>query len=55
MSPLVGVYDMRSIFHVYADVSLGVGSLVGWELSQSLEARLMVSALRTVGATCNLI
>ena len=38
----------------FADVSPGVGSLVGGEFSQSLGARLLVSALRAVGATCNL-
>ena len=37
----------------FADVSPGVGSLVGGELSQSLGARLLVSALRAVGATFN--
>ena len=39
---------------VYADTSLGVGSLVSGELFQSLGASLLVSALCTVGATCNL-
>ena len=38
----------------FADVSPGAGSLVGGEFSKSLEARLLVSALRAVGATCNL-
>ena len=38
----------------FADVSPGVGSLVGGEFSQSLGARLLVSALRMVGATCNI-
>ena len=38
----------------FADVSPGVGSLVGGEFSKSLAARLLVSALRAVGATCNL-
>ena len=38
----------------FADVSPGVGSLVGGEFSQSLGARLLVSALRVVGATCNI-
>ena len=35
----------------YTDASAGVGSLVGGEFSQSLEARLLVSVLRWVGAT----
>ena len=35
----------------YTDARPGVGSLVGWEFSQSLEARLLVSVLRWVGAT----
>ena len=35
----------------YTDASPGVGSLVGGEFSQSLEARLLVSVLRWVGAT----
>ena len=52
VSLLVGVYDQ--VFTVRsADVSPGVGSLVGGEFSQSLGARLLVSALRAVGATCN--
>ena len=38
----------------FADASRGVRSLVGGELSQSLGARLLMSALRTVGAPCNL-
>ena len=38
----------------FADISPGVGSLVGGEFSQSLGARLLVSALRVVGATCNI-
>ena len=33
------------------DASPGVGSLVGGEFSQSLEARLLVSVLRWLGAT----
>ena len=33
----------------FADVSPGVGSLVGGEFSQSLGARLLVSVLRAVG------
>ena len=35
----------------YTDASPGDGSLVVGELSQSLEARLLVSVLRCVGAT----
>ena len=38
----------------FTDISPGVGSLVGGEFSQSLGARLLVSALRVVGATCNI-
>ena len=37
----------------FADVSPGVGSLIGGEFSQSLGAHLLVSALRVVGATGN--
>ena len=39
----------------FADASPGVGSLVGGEFSQSLGTRLLVSALRAVGAPCNLV
>ena len=35
----------------YTDASPGVWSLVGGEFSQSLEAQLLVSVLRWVGAT----
>ena len=45
----------REVFTVrFADASSGVGSLVGGEFSQSLGTRLLVSALRAVGAPCNL-
>ena len=56
MSPLIDVYTMRSGFSpcVYADASPGVESLVGRELTQSLGARLLVSALHAVGAIFNL-
>ena len=45
-------------FHscAYTDASPGVGSLVGGEFSQSLDARLLVSVLRLVGAYwCSLL
>ena len=41
---------VRFLSCAYTDASPGVKSLVGGEFSQSLEARLLVSELRWVGA-----
>ena len=53
---LVAAYAAWSGFPpcAYADDSPGFGSLVGKEFAQSLGARLLVSALRGMGATHNL-
>ena len=56
VSPLTVAFVARSGLPPcdFADISLGVGSLVGRELAQSVGARLLVSALRIVEATRNL-
>ena len=56
MSPLAAAYVARSDFPpcAYAEVSPGVGWLVGRELVQILGARLLVSALRMGRVTRNL-
>ena len=57
VAPLVAAYAVWSGFSpcAYAYASIGVGSLVGRELAQSLLARLFVSVSRRAGTTRNLV